>query len=66
MRQLGQKLSQYWNKIQYTLFPFLEEEWDPLTEKQQQLVAILEFVRIEQFLPYRNIALQLHGHLSQK
>jgi len=37
--------------IQGTLFPWLEEELDPLTEKQQQLITILELVRIEQFLP---------------
>jgi hypothetical protein len=29
----------------------VEEELDPLTEKQQQLVSILEVVRIEDFLP---------------
>lgn len=51
MSQLTGKLSQYWNRIQGTLFPWLEEELDPLTEKQQQLVTILELVRIEQFLP---------------
>jgi hypothetical protein len=51
MSQLTKTLSQYWNKIQGTLFPWLEEELDPLTEKQQQLVAILELVRIEEFLP---------------
>ncbi len=52
MSQLGYKLSQYWNNIQGTLFSWLEEQLDPLTEKQQQLVTILELVRIEQFLPY--------------
>lgn len=51
MGQLIVKLSQYWDRIQGTLFPWLEEELDPLTEKQQQLVTILELVRIEQFLP---------------
>ena len=44
-------LSQYWSRIQGTLFPFLEEELDPLSEKQQQLVTILELIRIERFLP---------------
>ena len=74
MGQLWGRLSQYWNKIQGTLFPFLEEELDPLTEKQQQLIAVRELVRIEQFLPDRfglkdapkKLVLQLHGHLSQK
>jgi hypothetical protein len=51
MGKLGQTLSQYWTKIQSSLFPHLEEELDSLTEKQKQLVAILEFVRIEHFIP---------------
>jgi hypothetical protein len=51
MSQLTKTLSHYWAKIQRSLFPCLEEELDPLTEKQQQLVAILELVRIEEFLP---------------
>ena len=51
MSELIRSLSQYWNKIQGTLFPWLEEELDPLTKKQQQLIAILELVRIEHFLP---------------
>ena len=50
MSQLRKTLSQYWDKIQCSLFPFLEEQLDPLTEKQQQLIIILELVRIEQFL----------------
>lgn len=51
MGQLTGMISPYWNKIQGLLFPQLEEELDPLTEKQQQLVTILELVRIEQFIP---------------
>ena len=51
MSQLTATLSEYWSKIQGTLFSWLEEELDPLTEKQQQLVTTLELVRIEQFLP---------------
>jgi hypothetical protein len=51
MSRLTRTLSHYWAKIQGSLFPWLEEELDPLTEKQQQLVAILELVRIEEFLP---------------
>lgn len=51
MGKFGQTLSQYWSKIQGTLFPQLEEELDPLTEKQQQLIVILELVRIESFIP---------------
>ena len=51
MGQLKATLSQYWEKIQGTLFPWLEEELDPLTEKQPKLVVILEVIRIEQFIP---------------
>lgn len=51
MNNLKTSLSQFWNNIQGSLFPFLEEELDPLTEKQQQLVMILEIIRIEQFIP---------------
>src|SRR3569832_201403 len=51
MSQLSARLSQYWDKIQGTLFPWLEEELDPLTEKQQQLITILEVVRIEKYVP---------------
>lgn len=47
------KISQVWSHIQSTLFPFLEEELDPLTEKQKKLIAILEMVRIEDFVPAR-------------
>jgi hypothetical protein len=53
MGQLRKTLSQYWDRIQDSLFPWLEETLDPLTETQQQLVTILELVRIEQFLPDR-------------
>lgn len=51
MSKLGQTISQYWSTIQGSLFPFLEEELDLLTQKQQQLITILEVVRIEQFIP---------------
>lgn len=51
MSKLGQTISQYWSSIQGSLFPFIEEELDPLTQKQQQLITILEVVRIEQFIP---------------
>lgn len=45
------KISQVWRHIQTTLFPFIEEELDPLTEKQKKLVAILELIRVEDFIP---------------
>ena len=46
-----QILSNWWSNIQAYLFPLLEEELDFLTEKQQQLISILEILRIEDFIP---------------
>lgn len=48
MGQLARSLSQFWNRVQSSLFYWLEEELDPLTEKQQQLITILELIRIEE------------------
>jgi len=41
--------------IQTTLFPWVEDELGPLTEKQQQLVHTLEIIRVEDHLPRRFI-----------
>lgn len=46
-----ESLSRFWEKIQDSLFPELEEKLGPLTEKQLQLVETLEIIRIEQFFP---------------
>lgn len=43
-------LSRLYSAIQDLLFPFLEGEYGALTDKQQQLVSILEVIRIEEFL----------------
>jgi len=51
MGQLFKRLSHYWNRIQDTLFPFLEEELGPLSKKQQQLIETLEVIQPERFLP---------------
>lgn len=48
--KLRGSLSQSWLMIQGTLFPWLEEEPGPLTEKQQQWVMTPELVRIEEHL----------------
>jgi len=47
------KISRVRDHIESTLFPFIEEELGPLTEKQQKLVSILEMDRIEDFVPVR-------------
>lgn len=46
-------LSHVWNHIQATLFPWLEEQLDPLTASQRKLVSILELIRIEDFVAKR-------------
>jgi hypothetical protein len=43
-------LSQFWTRIQGTLFPFLRENIGPLSETQQKLVMALELIRIEEFV----------------
>lgn len=50
MNHLREGLSQSWLRIQGSLFPWLQEELGPLTEKQQQFVMILELIRIEEHL----------------
>jgi transposase len=47
---LKQTISHYWEKIQGTLFPILEQELPLLTQKQQQLVSVLEVLRVEEFV----------------
>lgn len=50
-------LSQTWATIQGYLFDYIEEELGPITEKQKQLVSILELIRIEEYvrLPFKEI-----------
>lgn len=50
MARLHEELSQTWLRIQGSLFPWLAEELGSLTEKQQQLIQILELIRIEEHL----------------
>jgi len=50
MNHLRKGLSQSWLRIQGSLFPWLQEELGPLTERQQQFVMILELIRIEEHL----------------
>lgn len=49
--KLNEKLSQCWRMIQGNLFPWLQEELGPLTEKQQKLITVLELTRVEKFIP---------------
>jgi len=45
-------LSQYWLRIQKSLFPWLEEQLGELTEKEEKLVTMLELIRIERFTAF--------------
>ena len=50
--KLRKRISWLMGTLQRTLFPKLEECWkSPLTEKEQQLVSILELVQVERFVP---------------
>lgn len=53
MSGLRDTLAQYWLNIQGSLFPWLKEELGELTEKQQQLISVLEMIRLEEFLHLR-------------
>jgi len=49
-------ISQYWFRMQSSLFPWLEEQLGELTEKEQKLVTTLELIRIERFTAFnRNL-----------
>lgn len=51
MSNLRTKISDFWNTIQLSLFPFLEEVLEaPFSEKLQELIRTLEMVGIENFV----------------
>jgi hypothetical protein len=58
MKTLREFLTSSLRSMQAALFPQLECELGPLTEKQQQLVQVLEMTRIEDFIPSR---FRVHG-----
>ncbi len=47
---LRETLSNYWNTIQGNLFPWLEEELGPLSDKLKQLITVLEIAGVEGFV----------------
>ena len=55
---LVKTISQYWLRMQSSLFPWLEEQLGELTEKEQKLVTTLELIRIERFTAFTR---SLHG-----
>ncbi len=44
-------LSKFWSNVQYTLFPKMEESLGELSKTHKRLIAILELVCIEEFIP---------------
>lgn len=46
-----EKLSHYWTNVQLTLFPLIENCIGELSNEHKQLIAILELLRVEEFLP---------------
>ena len=42
------------NSIQYKLFPWLEEELDPLTQKEQQFVQVVSLIDLENQMKHFN------------
>lgn len=47
---IREKLSKFWNNVQYNLFPQLEQDLGELSPDHKKLISILELVRIENFL----------------
>jgi hypothetical protein len=47
---ISSKISNFWNNIERNLFPQLEEDLGELSKEHKKLVAILELVRIEEFI----------------
>ena len=48
------KLFSLWRSIQQHLFPYIEENLEPLTEKEQEFVRVVELSRIDEHIgPYR-------------
>ena len=48
---LRQTLSSYWQSLQGELFPALQEELGPLSERHRDLVMVLDLARVEAFIP---------------
>ena len=50
-------ISSFWCSFQEQLFPTIEQDLGPLGERYQSFITVLEFVRVEQYLPcFRNLS----------
>ena len=65
--KLGKGISWLMGNLQRSLFSQLEECWGTaLTEKQQQLVSILELVQIEKYVPWSALNQWMGRKLSER
>jgi len=53
--KLFQLLTQYGRILQKNLFPRLEDELGPLTDKHRQVVTVLGLANVEAFIPWRGV-----------
>ena len=60
---LVETISQYWLRMQSSLFPWFEEQLGELTEKEHDLITTLELIRIERFTAFSR---SLHGRLPKE
>ena len=54
LQSLVTTVATYWQRVQTTLFPYLETAGVSLTPELERLVAILDLLRIEEALPPRH------------
>ena len=65
--KLGKAISWLMGGLQRSLFPHLEDCWRiSLTEKEQQLVSILEIVRVEKYVPFSSANQWMGRKLSER
>lgn len=65
--KLWKKISWLRSKLQEGLFFHLEECWEqPLTEKEQRLVTILELVKVERYVPMSSLNQWVGGKILER
>ena len=65
--KLGKAISWLMGGLQRSLFPHLEDCWRiSLTEKEQQLVSILDIVRVEKYVPFSSATQWMGRKLSER
>jgi len=54
MSSLGERISSFWSRVNGSLFPALEDADVEMTPKLYKLVALLDLLQIELFVPFRS------------